>query len=93
VRPSVPVTFACALALAFSAPQAHANGRFPASQQVVFSPSDPNLVVLRTTYGVLISHDQGCNWDWVCETAILGTNASVEDPFLGVTSSGAILAP
>jgi hypothetical protein len=89
----VRVAAASLLPLTLLAPDARANGRFPASQQLVFSPSDPNLLVLRTTYGVLVSHDQGCNWDWVCETAILGTNANTEDPFLGLTSSGAILAP
>src|ERR1700730_7144899 len=49
---------------------ASANGRFPASNQIVFSPSDSNLVVARTTYGILPSHDNGTTWGYLCEEAL-----------------------
>src|SRR5579859_2266781 len=69
---------------------ARANGRFPASSQIVVSPTDPELVVLRATYALLVSHDRGCNWDFLCEGAVgyLGQ----EDPFLGLTPGAALAA-
>jgi photosystem II stability/assembly factor-like uncharacterized protein len=71
---------------------AAANGRFPASNQIVFSPTDPNLVVLRTSYGVLPSHDHGTTWQYICEDALgLGPTA-VEDPSLGLTTHNTLIA-
>jgi hypothetical protein len=80
-----------ALALATSlAPTARANGRFPAAQVLLPAPGDPNLFVLRSTFGILFSKDQGANWDWVCEGAVgYDTN---EDPPIAATQSGTILA-
>jgi photosystem II stability/assembly factor-like uncharacterized protein len=72
------------------APRAHANGRFPAANQIVVAPSDPALLVLRTTFGVLLSHDRGKTWDWICEKAV--GNSSQEDPSLGITATSTILA-
>ena len=70
--------------------QARANGRFPAANQIVVAPSDPELLILRTTFGVLLSRDRGRTWDWICERAV--GNSPQEDPPLGITASGAILA-
>lgn len=75
--------------LAWSTPAA-ANGRFPAAGQLVVSPTDPDLLVLRATYGILISKDRGRNWDWICETAV--GYGGVEDPAMGVMGRGTILA-
>ncbi len=76
--------------LSLSVPAA-ANGRFPASNQLVFSPSDPNLMVLRTSYGTLPSHDNGASWSFVCEDALgLGTTA-VEDPSVGLTANNSLI--
>ncbi len=73
-------------ALALAGAPALANGRFPAANQLVVSPADPNTLVARTTFGILISRDHGQNWDWLCEQAVgfLG-NA---DPALGLTQGG-----
>jgi sortilin (neurotensin receptor 3) len=78
------------LAGLLSTANAGANGRFPASSQIVVSPTDPQLLFLRATYALLVSHDGGCNWDFLCEPAVgyLGQ----EDPFLGLTSSAALAA-
>ncbi len=74
------------------APPADANGRFPASNQLVFSPTDANLVVLRTTYGILLSHDAGGTWRWLCED-VLGVEAtSKEDPSLALTAGGSLVS-
>ena len=77
------------LALTLAAPAA-ANGRFPQANQLVFSPQDPTLVVMRSTFGLLISHDNGATWQWVCEAAI-GLGAAQEDPSYGVTQTAAIV--
>ncbi|MDP9033215.1 MAG: MYXO-CTERM sorting domain-containing protein [Myxococcota bacterium] len=66
-----------------------ANGRFPASNQIVFSPADPRLVVVRTTFGILLSHDGGATWAWLCEEALGISPSSPSDPVLAVTSGGA----
>ena len=81
-------SLAFALSLAGATP-AYANGRFPAANQLVVSPSDPTFLVLRTTFGILFSHDRGANWDWICEKAI--GYGGVEDPSMGMTTN-AVLA-
>ncbi len=68
---------------------AHANGRFPESNQIVFSAQDPDLVLLRVTFGLLISHDRGKTFEWVCEQSI--GFSGVEDPMYTVTPSRAIV--
>jgi MYXO-CTERM domain-containing protein len=70
--------------------EARANGRFPESNQLYFSKQDPNLVLLRVTFGLLVSHDRGKTWDWVCEQSIGATGA--EDPMYATTPSGRIVA-
>lgn len=72
-----------------SASHALANGQFPAANQVVVSPSDPRMLVLRTTFGVLVSRDRGQSWDWICEQAIGYPNG--EEAFLGITSDSTII--
>lgn len=70
-------------------PDAHANGRFPESNQITFSPNEPDLVLLRVTFGLLISHDRGHTFDWVCEQSIGFSGA--EDPMYTVTPSKTIV--
>ncbi len=69
---------------------AQANGRFPESNKILFSPGDPDTVILRVTFGLLISKDHGRTWDWVCEQSIGYTG--VEDPMYAVGPSGKIFA-
>jgi photosystem II stability/assembly factor-like uncharacterized protein len=77
--------------LAVPSPAA-ANGRFPAANQIVFSPSDPNLVFLRTTFGILRSTDGGLTWAWLCEDMLGLGPASSEDPSLALTETGTLVA-
>jgi hypothetical protein len=73
---------------------ASANGRFPNANQLIIAPSSPQLMVLRTTFGLLVSHDSGSSWSWVCEGAYgytVGTRSG-SDPAIGVTQSSAIVA-
>jgi photosystem II stability/assembly factor-like uncharacterized protein len=76
-------------ALLSSAAPAAANGRFPESTQIAFAPNDANLVLLRTTFGLLISRDRGTTWQWVCEAAM--GYSGVQDPMFAITPSGTIL--
>jgi hypothetical protein len=72
--------------------RAEANGRFPYSNQFAFSTSDPNFILLRTTYGMLPSHDNGATWGFICEDALgLGPEA-VEDPSIGLTANDSLIA-
>jgi photosystem II stability/assembly factor-like uncharacterized protein len=85
------IAAAGALVLAL-APGARANGRYPASNRLVVSPIDPDLVIVRTTYGLLVSHDHGTNWGWLCEDALGVPSNSIEDPLIEVTASGSVVA-
>jgi hypothetical protein len=66
-----------------------ANGRFPQSNHVFFSPKDPDLVIVRVTFGMIISKDRGKTWDWVCEKSV-GTSG-VEDPMYAIGPNGVIM--
>jgi photosystem II stability/assembly factor-like uncharacterized protein len=69
-----------------------ANGRLPASSQIVVSPTDPNTVVLRATFGILLSHDGGATWQWLCEDVLGIASTSSEDPALALTAGGSLIA-
>jgi len=89
--PSVKRLFCTLGIVAFVAvaPTARANGRFPATNSLVVAPRDPAFIVLRATYGVLVSQDAGKNWDWVCEQS-LGFSG-IEDPPIALTEKPAIV--
>jgi photosystem II stability/assembly factor-like uncharacterized protein len=69
-----------------------ANGRFPQSNQIVFSPTNPDLIVLRTTYGILPSRDHGKTWQFLCEDALGVGPSTLADPSIGLTQNNALLA-
>jgi hypothetical protein len=73
-----------------SSATAWANGRFPRADQLVAVPGEPRELVLRTTFGLLFSHDAGDSWAWVCERAIGLTGQ--EDPALAALQNGVVLA-
>jgi hypothetical protein len=60
------LTVAGLLALA---PAVFANGRFPQAGQVAVDPSGTQRLVVRATFGLLVSDDAGQSWGWVCEAA------------------------
>ncbi len=76
-------------AFALAVPAA-ANGRFPQSQQLVEFPSNPDRLILRTTFGVLRSVDAGRTWQIICEESV--GYGGTEDPAVGVTADGTIIA-
>lgn len=69
---------------------AWANGRFPAAGQLVVDPSDPDHILVRTTYGLIVTRDAGANWDWICEGAV-GWSGQF-DPPITITSDGTLVA-
>jgi hypothetical protein len=90
-----PKTWSLALAagaILVHATPALANGRFPQSNQIVFSPTNPDLIVLRTSYGILPSHDNGATWQFLCEDAIGVPPTAVVDPPIGLTQNDSLLA-
>lgn len=82
-----PVALAAALGLARDA---GANGRSPATNGVVFRPGDAQSVYIRATFGLLISHDDGCSFRWVCEQAV-GYGGEF-DPKYAVAQDGTLFA-
>jgi len=83
------LALAAGAALLTAAPEAHANGRFPESNAFFFAPNDPDLVIMRVTFGLMVSHDRGKTWDWICERSI--GLAGVEDPMFTVTPDNTLL--
>lgn len=67
-----------------------ANGRYPAAGQIAIAPSDPSTILVRATYGILLTKDGGQRWDWICEGAVGFTGS--EDPMVSFTADGTMLA-
>jgi hypothetical protein len=84
-------TMMAALA-ALTAGPARANGRIPAANRIVFSPTSPSLVITRATYGILPSYDDGRTWSFLCEDALGLPQMATEDPAMGLTAQNALVA-
>lgn len=84
------LTLGLSALFAVAAPDARANGRFPQSNAIFFAPNDPNVVLLRTTFGELLSHDHGETFDWICERSI--GLAGADDPMYAITPDGTLVA-
>ena len=78
---------AAAAALALTTPRAFANGRYPNADMLLVDPSEPRHLVLRATFGTLVSTDQGNRWYWICEESIGYTG----DPVVTVLASGVLM--
>jgi MYXO-CTERM domain-containing protein len=86
------VAVVCATLALLAPASASANGRFPTANQLVFSPSDPQLVILRATFGFVLSHDGGHTWAWLCEDALGLSPASETNPPIAITAKNSIIA-
>ena len=85
--------FALAAALigtSVGASVAHANGRFPQTTNVRFGPADDQLILLPTTFGLLISKDGAATFSWVCEDTI--GYGGTYDPDYAIAANGDIYA-
>ncbi|MCG8556841.1 MAG: hypothetical protein MJD61_16385 [Proteobacteria bacterium] len=69
---------------------AAANGRYPAAQQLIEDPNDPLRLIVRATYGLLVSRDGGASWSLICEEAV--GYGGMEDPVLGLFGDGTLMA-
>ncbi|MBV8757380.1 MAG: hypothetical protein JO257_08905 [Deltaproteobacteria bacterium] len=58
------------LLIAALAPLVFANGRPPGTSTIHFQEGHEQNVVAGMTFGLVISHDGGTTWHWMCETAV-----------------------
>ena len=79
------------IALALAPGAARAHGREPSLGLVAFDPTDPDHVVVRTTWGFITTHDHGETFTWQCAAGV-PFDRTREDPSLAATRSGAMLA-
>jgi hypothetical protein len=70
---------------------AAANGRFPASVDVHTRPGNEQTILLPTTFGLLLSNDDGASFRWVCENAV-GYGGGNYDPDYAIHGDGSIYA-
>jgi len=82
--------FALGLACVLAPTAALANGRAPATNGVFLQPGDDQTLLVRTTFGLLISRDAGCTFRWVCEKSI-GYGGEF-DPKYAIATDGTIFA-
>ncbi|TAK23857.1 MAG: hypothetical protein EPO40_25195 [Myxococcaceae bacterium] len=70
--------------------EARANGRFPNAQEFHQAPgSNRNLMVVRVTFGLLVSFDRGQRWEYWCEDALQYGDGY--DPPLSYAADGTLL--
>ena len=69
---------------------AHGNGRAPQSVGIYFQGNEPQTVFVSTTFGLLVSRDDGCTFDWMCEQSV-GYGGTF-DPTYAVGSDGTLFA-
>jgi hypothetical protein len=87
----IALALALALAAGVAARPARGNGRFPAAQYVLVGPgAQSSTIVLRTTFGLMVSRDAGASFHWLCEEAL--QYAGQWDPPLALASDGTISA-
>ena len=69
---------------------ASANGRPPLTNGIHFQANDPHSMYVATTFGLLVSHDDGCTMSWVCEQNI--GYGGEWDPKYAIGTDGTIFA-
>ena len=67
-----------------------AGGRAPLTSGIQFRPGDHRALYVATTFGLLISRDDGCSFRWVCEQN-LGYGGAF-DPKVRIARDGTIFA-
>ena len=80
----------CVAALLLASSVASANGRAPLTNGMHFQPGDTHSIFVATTFGFLISHDDGCTFNWICE-ADIGYGGTF-DPKYAIAKTGTIYA-
>ncbi|MBK7861162.1 MAG: hypothetical protein IPJ65_21630 [Archangiaceae bacterium] len=75
--------------LAFTAALLLAHGQYPLAYQLLAKPGTPGGYLAGTSFGVLLSRDDGASWQYVCDEAIGYPPAA--QPVWVVTGSGKLL--
>jgi MYXO-CTERM domain-containing protein len=78
---------ACLVALAT---EVFANGRPPQTSSIHFRPGLPSTIVAGTSFGLLISKDNGVRWRWMCEDSL--PYGGMYDPDYEIMTSGTLFA-
>jgi hypothetical protein len=79
-----------ALAAVLCPAVALANGRAPLTNGVHFQPGDDRALYVSSTFGLLVSRDDGCSFRWICEDN-LGYGGTF-DPKYRIAADGTIFA-
>lgn len=69
---------------------AYANGRAPGTSTIHFRQGHEQDVAAGMTFGLLLSHDSGATWQWMCETAV--GYGGLWDPQYAYASTGSLFA-
>jgi hypothetical protein len=69
---------------------ARADGGIPQTLQIHVAADRPDSLYVVSNYGLLVSHDRGCTFEWVCEQNVGYGGAYI--PQFAVTRDGTILA-
>ncbi len=89
MKPQVLLRALMALAACItSGPLALANGAFPLSGQFLANPTDPDQLIMRGNFGLVVSRDGGASFSWLCETGMGYENI---EPPMALLASGSIL--
>jgi len=88
-RLCLALALAC-LALVAAARPAGANGRPPGTSSITFRHGHESDIAVGLTFGLLISHDAGNTWAWICESAV--GYGGTYDPDYAFSASGALFA-
>jgi hypothetical protein len=67
-----------------------ANGRPPGTSTINFRQGNDDEIAAGMTFGLLISHDGGANWDYMCEDAV--GYGGMYDPDYAYNSTGSLAA-
>src|SRR5690349_9703051 len=69
---------------------AAAHGVPPQTNGVYFAADDPHSLYVASTFGLLVSHDDGCTFYWVCENRV--GYLDPYEPHYAVAHDGTIFA-
>ena len=73
-----------------AAPEAEANGRAPGTSSIHFRRGHDADIVAGMTFGVILTHDHGVTWHWMCEDAV--GYGGTYDPDYVYSASGSVFA-
>lgn len=69
---------------------AAANGRHEAAVSINVRQGNEQHVAVGTTFGLLLTHDGGATWTWMCESSMM--YGGTHDPDFAYSASGALFA-